>query len=240
MLGFLERLHLRQHDLLTLALNAVGWVAAAILTMLQFQTLSPLHFLVAVVMIIAPTAASLLTTMRGNRARDVAEREKRRKLAGSVVEDACRIAIKSMSRCPEATGAVVFLPDESGGLQTAYAYNKRGKPDSNLQFEKYQGATGHAWGTGEQTIARLSEVPEDELAQKWKLSPEYIKLTEHLKIVVATPIWDWNDSERMVGVVSIDCEVPDEECGLTSPESTDEALQLAALLARILTLAELV
>lgn len=101
--------------------------------------------------------------------------------------------------------------------------------------------TGHAWATGEQTFADLSLATPSQLAETWKLSPEYITLTQHPQGVVSTPIRAWDDPERMVGIVSVDCEVPNSESGLTSQPSLDAALALAAAsVARILSLAELV
>jgi hypothetical protein len=58
-------------------------------------------------------------------------------------------------------------------------------------------------------------------------------------VVVSTPIWADDVLERLVGIVGVDSEVPDAECGLTSQRSLDTALQPAALVARILSLAEL-
>jgi hypothetical protein len=190
--------------------------------------------------VVAAVLAAVEALVRGNLTRDSAEREKRRRLARSLIEDVCAAAIRLMSSCPEKTAAVVFRPDQKEVLRTEFTYNKQDKPDRNLQFGRLEGATGHAWATGTQTVAKLSEVSEEELEQTWKLSPEYIRLTAHLKVVVATPIPSLDDPATLLGIVTVDSEVPDDQCGLTSEKSLDEALQLAKLLARILTLAELV
>jgi hypothetical protein len=65
-------------------------------------------------------------------------------------------------------------------------------------------------------------------------------LTSDIKAIVSTPIWTSERPEHLIGIVSIDSTVGHGEGGLLSQESLDEALQLAAVMAQILELAELV
>jgi hypothetical protein len=232
------RLH--GHDLASLAFTFVGSSAATGLTLLQFPQTGPGHWILGGAVVLAATAGSAVTLGAGNRTRGARDRARRQRLARSIVEDVLRGSIASLSARPDHTGAVVFLPSEDGSLQSVYTYNKRGKADGELRFEKWQGATGHAWGEQDQTIALLDRAPASDLRERWKLSADQIAMTAHLKVVVATPIWATDDSERMVGIVSIDSDLPDAECQLTSDRALDEAIQLAQLLAHVLTLADLV
>jgi hypothetical protein len=153
-----------------------------------------------------------------------------------------RISVEQLRRsCPvsQTDGVVVFLPDPSGVLQTAYTFNKADKPDSDLRFERHQGVVGDAWARRTQMVAYLDEVTEQDLRQTWKLSPEYISRTLYLKTIVATPIRSANDPDRILGIVSVDIDLPNDKCGIASEESQDEALQLARMLADIMNLSDL-
>lgn len=242
MVDLARRFHLHGHDLAVLALNCTSWSAGALLAVLQFPPdgRSPLVWGTATVVVLAATVGATLTQAQGNAGRDRLDRDRRRRLARSIVEDACRAAISGLSTCPERTGAIVFLPRGDGKLESTFTFNKRGKPDSELSFEKWQGATGHAWGVRDQVVALLDQAPASELRDRWKLTPDQIALTSRLKVVVATPIWSPEDPETMLGVVSIDSDVPNSECQLASEQSLDDAIELAQLLAHVLILADLV
>jgi hypothetical protein len=240
MLAILGRYRLRRLDYLALACTLIGVSGTTVLTLAQFGSPSWPLIVVGIVVIVVTVGGSALGLAVENEAQDARERATRRELAGALVEDLCRSTIRGISRCPAKTGAVVFLPDSDGVLASAYTFQKEQMPDRNLRFAKYEGATGHAWATGEQTWARLDEATEEDLARIYKLSPEYIRLTAHLKVVVATPIWSVDSPRRMLGVVSIDSEASPDASGLLSDESLEAALELAVGLARILTFAKLV
>jgi hypothetical protein len=197
----------------------------------------------AAIVVLGTLSASAVALAAGNKAQDDAGRETRKRLAEALVEGLCRSTVKLASACPEQTGLVVFLPAGSAGmehLETAFSFNKKGRPDASLRFGRYEGVAGHVWATGEQAFARLDTVSEDDLHRTWKLSAEYIRLTAHLKIVVGTPIRAPDNPDRILGVVTLDSDVSDAECGLASEESLEEAAQCAHVLAQILTLAQLV
>lgn len=148
-----------------------------------------------------------------------------------------------MTARPDKTGCAVFLPDDIRDprvLDTVYAYNKEDAPDRELKLQPFQGSAGHAWAMRRQTVALLGEVSAFDLEQTWKLTPEQIRLTQHLKVIVSTPIWAWEDPDQLIGVVSVDSELEDSECRLSSPRSLSAALELAEMIARILSLADLV
>jgi hypothetical protein len=237
-----RRLHLGWHDLIVLGLNFLSWTAGASLAVLQFPVESRSSGIYAggVIMALAPSVVAIVTQISGNTKRSREELERRRKLATSIIEDLCRAVTKIMSACPDRTGVVVFLPTSSGVLQTTYTFNKNDRPDNDLQFEKHQGVVGDAWARGELMVGNLEEVTEQDLRQIWKLSPEYISRTSHLKTIVAVPIRSADDPEQIIGIVSIDSDLPNDQCGIASDESQDEALQFARMLAHIMKLADLV
>lgn len=236
----LKRYRLRRLDFLALGLTFIGVSGTTGLTLAQFGSPSLPLVVVGLVVIVVTVGGAALGLAVENEAQDAKERATRQELAGALVENLCRTTVRAISRCPAQTGVIVFLPDGGDILKSTYTFQKDKKPDRNLRFAKYEGATGHAWATGEQVWARLDEATEADLARTYKLSPEYIKLTAHLKVVVATPIWAVDDPRRMLGVVSIDSEATGDESGLLSEESLHEALELAVGLARIMTFAKLV
>ncbi|MFN0070770.1 MAG: hypothetical protein ACKVVP_04685 [Chloroflexota bacterium] len=230
--------HLRLHDIWAIIFGLIGTTANAGLALAQFQTLTIGHWAMATLMVLAPAFGVAEALTRGNINRSAEERDKRQRIVRKLVEDTCGTVVRLMSACPSQTGCIVFLPDSDGLLYPRFAYNKENQPDRNVSFRPLVGCTGHAWGQGRQTRANLSEATSVDLATTWKLSPEQITLTAHLRTVVSTPIWNEDAPDVMLGVVTVDSQADETTCGITTDESADEARQLAVLLARILKLAD--
>ena len=115
-----------------------------------------------------------------------------------IIEDILRAAVHSASVLPGQTGAFLYVPNEENSkLVPKCSYNKEGKPDENIQFEKHQGCTGHAWGTNQQVFADLEYSDDEDLEETWKLTPNQIALTRHIKAVLATPIFSTSGSYRL-------------------------------------------
>ena len=241
--GFLRRYkRLRQHDIVALVANLGGWIAAATLTVKQFgSSAGPEHAALAAAMIVGPALAVVEGAILSNTQRSARERAKRTELAQSLVEDAFRTAVLLMSKCPERTGGVVYLPDpnDADRLVPTFIHNKDGDPSEKLSWNKHVGCVGHVWATGKQHLARLSEATAEDLALTWKLTKQQIALTNDLKTILSTPIMSPDEPSRMVGVVSIDCTVPDDECDLSSDVASERAWLHATTVAEILLLAEL-
>lgn len=228
--------YLRRRDVSALGWNVASTGSAAVLAVLEFgDAANLLHWALGGTIVLGSTVNLAESAVH----RTAEEREKRRRLARSLIEDLYRGVIPQMSSCPDKTGGVIFLPDEHGVLRTAFTYNKKGRPDNNLSFRPLEGCTGHAWDTKAQTYADLEKTTPSQLQETWKLSPEYVTLTQHLKAVVSTPIASADDPNQYIGIVSIDSEVSASECGLLSDASLDVALQFAASVACILSLADL-
>lgn len=241
MFGWFQRYRgLRKGDIQTLALSLTYLTTSTGLTLMQFAEVGVLHVLLGAIVIALGTTITAEPLVRGNQRRDREEQRKRRQLVEPIIESICQAAVREMSRRPDVTGCILYLPDKEGVLQTAFSYNKRGKPDAQLSFRALEGCAGHTWARGEQAVARLDPGNPDEPARTWKLSPEYVRLTAHVQVVVSTPIWSPDDANRMIGVITVDCEASDQECGIGSDESLGEALLLAAVVAHVLNLAELV
>ena len=232
---------LSRYDWTALALTFVGSGASGVLTLVLTPQSSVNMWAIALVVIIpVATAGSVaISLLAGNRKRSAEEREKRRLLARYLIEDYREIVVKDLSERPESTGATVYFPGEDGRLHPIYRHNKKGKPDENLAFAPLEGATGHAWSRGEQAAANWEDTTDEALRLTWKLTPEIVKLTEHLKATVSTPMFS-RDQARVVGVVTVDCEAPNSVSGLLSEESVRGALQHAQHLSGILELGNLV
>lgn len=233
---------LSRYEWIVLSVSAAAVSANGIIAGLQFDHPTPWHWILICAAVLLTTAVSAASLVRGSVIRDAAARQKRQQLARSLVEDAFKTAIAQMSKCPDQTGGVVYLPDsaDSDLLVPQFCYNKPGTVEDQLTFRSYVGCTGHAWAMHEQTCADLADVAADELQRTWKLSPNQIKLTSDLKTIISTPIVSSGDPNRFLGVVSIDCRAPNSECDLLSHEARTRAKEHAAMVALILELAELV
>ncbi|MGH2356133.1 MAG: hypothetical protein ACRDJN_31380 [Chloroflexota bacterium] len=231
---------LARHDRYALISTFGGAAFLTVLSVLQFQEPTVVHWLLGFGGVLLTTGATGFQLVRGNIARNAKERETRRRLAEGLMEASFDTAVQLMSRRPDVTGGIVYLPDGGGVLRPTFLYRKEGEPEDHPSFEKWVGCTGHAWGERAQRSADLAEVTDDELRTTWKLSANTILLTRHLKVIVSTPIWTTESPQRLVGIVSIDSEVPDAECRLLSPKSRRQAQRHAAQVALILELAELV
>jgi hypothetical protein len=165
------------------------------------------------------------------------EDEKRRLI--EAIEDQLGASIQHMTRRVDETGAVIYYPATALGatpvLVPVVAHNKRESFRGLTRFEKWQGCVGEAWGFGEQRVADLASVSDGMLRRQWKMRPDQIASTKHLKAVVSTPIWDSGDPKSLIGMVSFDSTVSAVRSGLTSPASLEEAARCAALLARIVS-----
>ena len=155
----------------------------------------------------------------------------------ATIQDIIRIAVYSLSSYPGKTGALLYLPGDDEVLVPRLTHNKEDQPDSTISFEPRSGCTGHTWWTERQSIADLTKTSPAELRDTWKLNPTQIKITEHLKAVLCTPIRS-PDGEK-IGVLTIDCEEDGEVSGLFSGASRELAKLHAALLGRALASSDL-
>ncbi|MHB1131643.1 MAG: hypothetical protein ACYC4L_04575 [Chloroflexota bacterium] len=131
--------------------------------------------------------------------------------------------------------ASVFLPKTDGRLHMEFCYNFDRAPDAGIVLEKHQGSTGDAWARGKQVLADLGEVSAEDLENVWKLTPTQIRLTQDVKSIVSTPIFDPRDRSSVVGALSVDSTRTLRASGIGSTESRDECLQAAAFLGQILS-----
>ena len=173
---------LSRYDWIALALTFIGSGPSGVLTLVLTPQGSVNVWAIALVVIIPFTTAGsvAVSLLAGNRKRSAEERETRRQLARFLIEDYLEIVVKDLSEQPESTGATVYFPGEGGRLHPIYRHNKKGKPDENLAFAPLEGCTGHAWSRGEQAAANWQDTTGDILRLTWKLTPEMVKLTEHL------------------------------------------------------------
>lgn len=245
MLGWLRRYScLKTGDVSILGLNAAALAASVSLNLAQFPERSLFHWGFGLLAIVLPSLLLTETLVQSRNVQSEKEWKRRWELAQSLFEDACRATMPLMTKVPDRAGALVFLPEGSkAGPQMLIArlkYNKQNKPDRDLRFERWQGCAGHGWARGDQMVADLAEVSEQELAQTWKLTPEQIAMTRHLRLVVSTPIRADGDPEKVLGMLAVDSEVDNDACGLKDVASLDEAWQLALLVGRILQHTEIV
>jgi hypothetical protein len=162
--GFLTRYrHLRWHDVVALGLNTVSWAAAAVLSVLQFgDKTSAGHWLLALLVVVGAVGGVAESAVQSNVTRSASERRKRRLLAGALVEDAFGGAIRVMSKRPEETAGVLYLPDASNVLRPAFLRRKSGDVQDHLAWATWVGCTGHAWGARRQTWADVGRLEQGE------------------------------------------------------------------------------
>lgn len=232
---------LSRYDWTALALTFVGSGASGVLALVLTPQSSVNVWAVALVVIIPfATAGSVgVSLLAGNRKRSVEERETRRQLARFLIEDYLEIVVKDLSERPESTGATVYFPGEDGRLHPIYQHNKLGKPDENLAFAPLEGTTGHAWSRQGQAVQDLEGITNDVLEMMWKLTPEMIKLTEHLTAVVSIPILS-PDRTQKLAVLTVDCEAPNSASNLLSDETLGKVPQYVRVLSGILEASGLV
>jgi hypothetical protein len=215
--------------------SAATWIAVA-----SMPAPSTLIYAIAIVASVAPGLVTVDQLARAHQRDDEAQRERRRRIAEPLIEQVLAVAVRTVSATPDKTGAILFLPDATGVLCATFTYNKDRKPDRNIVFEERAGATGHAWWSGEQTVADLSAASEADLERTWKLTSEQVRVTAHVKAIVSTVLWSSTQPRRKLGVLSIDCEEPMDACRMSSDDALEVALSLARTAAYVLELADLV
>ena len=98
----------------------------------------------------------------------------------------------------------LFLVGADNRLHIAYDVNMQDAPDRGISFAPLQGCAGHAWGMNEQTGADLRDATQEILRNIWKLTPDQISLTIHLRGILCTPVRDPDDPDRVIAVHSLD------------------------------------
>ncbi len=144
-----------------------------------------------------------------------------------------KIARRAATRPDINVRSCVFLP-QGNRLAIVFHSNMRDAPDLGISFERWQGCTDQAWADGRQTMGDLSRATEADLHERWKLSPMQIRITNHLKSILSTPIFHPQNSDIILGVLSIDSDADMSESRFDQAEFLDAALQVAEALAHLL------
>jgi hypothetical protein len=163
-------------------------------------------------------------------------REREREVGQALIDGLLEQITRVLGQPGLTTRCNVFLIGSDNRLRNAYHHGMANQPDRDIVFDKWQGCTGHAWGTGQQVAADLSKVSPDDLIQIWKLTPTQISVTRGLGAILSTPIEIGRD-KKIVGILSIDSDGNLETSKLGEPAALDIALQSAVLLARMLIMA---
>lgn len=133
----------------------------------------------------------------------------------------------------------LFLVGTDDRLHIAYDVSMQDAPDRGISFARLQGCAGHAWGMNEQTGADLRDANPEILRNVWKLTPDQISLTNHLRGILCTPVRDPDNPDRVIAVHSLDWISDLDPEGL--PTATwDQLMDASAVLAGLLRMGGLV
>lgn len=100
--------------------------------------------------------------------------------------------------------SIMLLDKNEKDLKIVYvSSNMVDAPDSNLRFEKWQGAAGRALGYKTSVLVDLT-IPEVEGMASMGLTAEQKALTKNIVTVYSSPIRDPNNMEKVIGVLNID------------------------------------
>lgn len=160
--------------------------------------------------------------------------QRNKQLIESAIEQTLMLAATSMVQNPSAKcRANVFTMSKPDSLQIKYHYNMKNALDKNIILRPRVGATGRAWAEQQQIVADLTlhEVPE---GPTWGLTDEQKKLTEHVKAIICTPVWDPENPHKLLGVFSVDSEEEVDIVDFKEEETRQMALHYAGLLGGLL------
>jgi hypothetical protein len=136
--------------------------------------------------------------------------------------------------------ANIFLEDPTKKeLYIAYHFGMDDSPDLNIRLAPNVGCAGYAWVHGEISVADLSQSTDQNLKIVWKFTIEQIILSNHLKAILAVPIFHPRDHNRVVAVYNLDSTEPISKY-FDKPEIQQHAQQVAVLLGAFLWLGNVI
>lgn len=135
---------------------------------------------------------------------------------------------------PDGARASIFLLDKHN--DELYMYHHSGPFDereTQLRFGIQIGVVGYVfWHYGQPICIDLEGYSVADLRQEWRLNLEQIKLTSHLKSILAVPILLPNDNNQLIGILAIDSKEPAALSGLNEQLVADKAVNLAEQLVK--------
>ena len=102
--------------------------------------------------------------------------------------------------------ANIFMPENSGNGKLFLRFcssNMIDDKDREIEFEKWQGGVGMAYGANEIILADLS-IKEVMGGATWGLTPEQVEITEGLKSILCIPINHPNQEGEIIAIYSVD------------------------------------
>lgn len=117
---------------------------------------------------------------------------------------------------------------ESNKLVIRFHHGMENAPDLNIELEKHQGCAGQVWGSGEQMAADLPP-NSSAVGPSWNLTREQEKVTSELRSILSTPIFDPENSQKVLGVFNIDSKLCLSEAGLLDKSIPDKAADYASM-----------
>jgi hypothetical protein len=132
---------------------------------------------------------------------------------------------------------VMVIQDKSPqALITKYFHGDSGEsPDKNIEWEKFVGCCGKAWGVKKQYFLDLSQLSEEDLRIQLNMSPQQIACTKGLGAVVSTPLRDTKDRNTIIGVLNCDSKKPLSESGFTDIMYLKAFDQHAEIISKLIT-----
>lgn len=136
--------------------------------------------------------------------------------------------------------ANIFLEDnEKKELYIAYQYGMDNSPDINIRLTPNVGCAGYAWAHGEISVADLSGKTEKDIKVVWKFTSEQFTLSNHLKAILAVPIFHPRNRNKIVAVYNVDSFEPIAE-RFEDPKTQQHAQQVAVLIGAFLWLGNII
>jgi GAF domain-containing protein len=140
----------------------------------------------------------------------------------------------------KARSCLLLLSVNSKECLSIAFYNGDFSPhEKKLCFQQRAGLAGHVWEFKKVAIADLDAITADELEMIWKLHPDEIQHTKHLKSILAVPVFIDGDVEQFIGVLAVDSIYPLPISKLNDLTIAQKIREAAALAAQTLKICKL-
>lgn len=149
------------------------------------------------------------------------------------VSDFPLTVVKAARKIPASakTRACLFLLDEDQDeLYMAVSSEGYSEAERGLRFKRGQGVVGDVLKNSRPLAVDLARVNFQELDGILEMTAEQIRLTQHVKSVLAVPVLAQVNGSKVVGVLSIDSPLPLDKSDLSVESVINDALEIANLI----------
>lgn len=129
---------------------------------------------------------------------------------------------------------LMLIDHTTGQLVVHYYYPSTHQPDLDLNWDKWVGCCGHAWGSKEVTVCNLKGATGEDLREKWKLVDErYKRVTSSVGAIISYPIRRPNRPD-IVAVLNCDSSLALAQTNFDTQQFKKEMEQIAEAIGRTL------